>query len=37
MIIKRAEAIGIDWDVVMREMDAQDWDARIRVRRMGKI
>ena len=31
MIIKRAEAIGIDWNGTMRELQAEDWGARIKV------
>ena len=33
MIMKRAEAIGLDWGSAMAELKAQDWEARMKVRR----
>lgn len=30
MIVKRAEALGLDWSGAMRDMQAQDWAARIK-------
>ncbi|GIL77539.1 hypothetical protein Vretimale_2936 [Volvox reticuliferus] len=29
-IVKRAEALGLDWDGAMRKMKAQNWDARMK-------
>lgn len=30
MIVERAETIGLDWSGAMRDMQAQDWPARMR-------
>ncbi|EFJ48819.1 hypothetical protein VOLCADRAFT_90465 [Volvox carteri f. nagariensis] len=30
MIVKRAEALGLDWEGAMRGMQAQDWEARLK-------
>ncbi|GLI59339.1 hypothetical protein VaNZ11_001199 [Volvox africanus] len=30
IIVKRAEALGLDWDGAMRDMKAQDWNARMK-------
>ncbi|GLC42713.1 hypothetical protein PLESTB_001130500 [Pleodorina starrii] len=30
MIMKRAEALGLDWEGAMRDMKAQDWEARLK-------
>ncbi len=37
MIVKRAEALGLDWSGAMRDMQAQDWAARIKVRQGSSI
>ncbi|KXZ55370.1 hypothetical protein GPECTOR_3g499 [Gonium pectorale] len=30
MIIKRAESLGLDWEGAMRDLKAQDWEARMK-------
>ncbi|KAL6751927.1 S-adenosyl-L-methionine-dependent methyltransferase [Haematococcus lacustris] len=30
MVVKRAESIGLDWDGAMKELEAQDWQARMK-------
>lgn len=32
MIVERAKSLGLDWDGAMRDMQAQDWEARLQVR-----
>jgi hypothetical protein len=29
MIIQRAEAIGLDWDGTLKQLQQQDWEARL--------
>ena len=35
MIVKRAEAIGIDWEGEMKELKSIDWESQIKVKNLN--